>query len=676
MNFTLLKIAACFITGILLGSFVKFSFSILIITGVLLLLLFCFSYLRARKTFFPDPLFGLSGALLFVLLGMLNVSLHSPKHEPADYSHFSSATLATALVRERLKPTETNDRFIISVQRMDERKAAGKILLNVKRDSSSLLQPGELIAVPVFLINSLKPPLNPYTFNYKNYLEKLGIYGQLTCTYDNLEVLETKNFSLQSIAGKIRNHLVLKLKELHFSQDEFAVIQALLLGQRQEISPSLYTNYKNAGVIHILAISGLHVGILLLLLSWLLQPLEKIKYGQTAKALLVLLILWAFAIISGLSPSVVRAVTMFSFIALGLQLNRKTKLLNVLFISLLALLLINPNYLFQVGFQLSYAAVVAIALFQPLFLKLYYPPQKVLQYFWKLISVTLAAQLGVLPLSLYYFHQFPGLFFVSNLLILPFLGVILGMGLLVILMAILNWLPPFLSQVYGFLIHLLNEIVEKVAAQESFIFHSIYMSLAICFGLYLLMFTIFGLLSRRNFKNIVLFLVAIIGFEGILILDKMKRNQSEIVIFQKTAASLIAVKRSENLTLLESPLQDTLPAFIADYTLNFKMDSLSIQPMTNVILFDEKNVLIVDNTGVYDLPKYRPDILILTGSPKLNLTRLISKTKPQQILADGSNYKSYVNLWRQTCIKEKVPFHNTAEKGAFILKPKSSDFLH
>ncbi len=671
MNFTLVKIAVCFIAGILLGSLIEIPFTILSIIGSLLLLLFIFSYIRAIKLFFPDAIFGIVTAILWIFLGVLGITLHSPKNEPRDYSHYTSGNIITAVIAEKLKPINTAERFFISVKKKDTQRATGKILLIIKRNGNSQVQPGELIAFPAYLLADLKPPLNPYTFSYKNYLENLGVYHQISCDYNQLQILKSKDFSIQTIAAKIRNHLLFKLKQQEFSPDEFAVIQALLLGQRQEISSSVYTNYKNAGVIHILAISGLHVGILLLILSWLFKPIEKVKNGVLIKSLLVITFLWIFAIISGLSPSVVRAVTMFSFIALGMQLNRKTNLLNAVFISLLALLALNPKYLFQVGFQLSYAAVLAIATFQPLFLKIYYPANKLLQYFWKLLSVTLAAQIGVLPLSLYYFHQFPGLFFASNLLILPFLGIILGMGILVIVLALLNILPHFLAEAYGLLIHLMNEVVGKVAAQENFVLHKIYMPLLVCIGIYILIFLIYRTLLNRNYKSLILLLIAVIGFQGILIRDKIRRSQNEVVVFQKPATSIIGIKRNDNLTLLEKPLFDTLPGFVEDYFLNFKIDSYSIKPLSNVITIAEKNILIIDSNAVYHLPRFKTDVLIFTNSPKLNLDRLISEIKPQLILADGSNYKSYVNLWRQTCSTKKIPFHSTAEKGAFIIQKSS-----
>src|SRR5690606_24095560 len=248
------------------------------------------------------------------------------------------------------------------------------------------------------------------------------------------------------------------------------IINALLLGQRQDIPEEVYNNYTSAGAIHILAVSGLHVGIILLLINFILNPLENLKNGQFIKLILILLLLWSFAIIAGLSASVVRAVTMFSFVAYAMHIKRATNIYNILAISMFFLLLFKPSFLFDVGFQLSYIAVFAIVWIQPVLYKWWTPKLRPVNNLWQLFTVTIAAQIGVIPLSLYYFHQFPGLFFVSNLVIIPFLGIILGLGLLVIILALLNILPDLIADFYGSMISTMNNFIGWIARQEDFLF--------------------------------------------------------------------------------------------------------------------------------------------------------------------------------------------------------------
>ena len=248
---------------------------------------------------------------------------------------------------------------------MQTAKTRGAVLLNIQRDSLR----GQLAIDDQILVNAefkrVSPPLNPNQFNYKEYLAKQGIHHQLFIDSAAFLQLSNTTSSLVGISGKFRNKVQKSLLKYNFKRDELAVITALLLGQRQEISKELLTDYASAGAIHILAVSGLHVGIILLILSFLFKPLEKIKNGAYLKALCIVLLLWMFAFIAGLSASVVRAVTMFTFLAIGQSLRRKKVVEFSLISSMLFLLIVKPMFLFDVGFQLSYLAVFGIIWVQP-----------------------------------------------------------------------------------------------------------------------------------------------------------------------------------------------------------------------------------------------------------------------------------------------------------------------
>ncbi|HZJ35944.1 MAG TPA: ComEC/Rec2 family competence protein, partial [Gillisia sp.] len=427
-------------------------------------------------------------------------------------------------------------------------------------------------------------------------------------------------------------------------------------------------NYAAAGVIHILAVSGLHVGIILLLLNWVLKPVERLPKGKFIKTLLLLTLLWGFAILAGLSPSVVRAVSMFSFLAIGMQLNRRSSALSTLFISLLFLLLINPNFIFQVGFQLSYMAVFTIVLIQPFLFRLFTPKYKAIKYLWEIFTVTIVAQIGVLPLSLFYFHQFPGLFFISNLVILPFLGIILGLGILVMLLALTGLLPSILASFYGGMISSLNNFVAFVASKEDFIFQDIYFSVLLCVSAYLVILALILLLKNANIKNLSFFLLTLICVQVVLIYEKTSGEFEETVVFHKSRNTVIGVKKGQNLVLYHN--LDTIASaqtFIRDYKTNLKLRTLEESNLKNVFQLSGKLVLLIDSTGVYELPGFIPNLIILTNSPKVNLDRIIEKLNPEMIIADGSNYPSYILKWKATGLSKKIPFHATGEKGAFIL---------
>ena len=203
---------------------------------------------------------------------------------------------------------------------------------------------------------------------------------------------------------------------------------------------------------------------------------------------------------------------MFSFVAYAFYLNRPSNTYNILALSMFFILLVfNPLLLFDVGFQMSYAAVFAIVWIYPLLQKFWNPKKWLLKYVWQLLSVSIAAQIGVLPISLYYFHQFPGLFFISNLLIVPFLGLILGLGIVVIALILLNLAPNILIEIYDSLIGSMNTIIGWVAQQEAFIFKNIPFDTAQLMLSYCLIIALIWVLTKVTFKRTIVLLICLLG---------------------------------------------------------------------------------------------------------------------------------------------------------------------
>ena len=673
INSTLFRICISIIIGITLGFYWKLPVEGLFFPGIIIFALFVFAFFRGRRLLVPDIFYGLTSGLILAFLALLTVSIQLPENDPNHYSNILAAdsdspTVLTGEISEKLKPGLFQDRYILSVKSIDHRKAEGKILLNISKDSENQqFFPGDQLMIPA-AYSEINKPLNPYQFDYARYMRNLKVYGQINI--DRTKVLQIGNsgWGLTETAGNLREKIINELRKYNFNAEELAIIQALLLGQRQEISQETYNNYAAAGVIHILAVSGLHVGIILLLLNRLLQPIERIRFGKRGKTLLLILLLWGFALLAGMSPSVVRAVGMFSFIAIGMQLNRRSSVLNALFTSLIILLLINPYYLFQVGFQLSYLAVFSIVLIQPALESLYAPKFKVIKYFWSILTVTVAAQIGVLPVSLFYFHQFPGLFFISNLVILPFLGILLGVGILVMILAVFDVLPEIVAGFYGTMISWLNDFVALVASKEAFIFNEISFSITLLIAAYFLVLSLILLLKKFRFNNIFIFLTAIAILQIAFIHERSSEGTEEGIIFHKSRNTIIAFSENGKLKLhhnLDSSI-DSL-SLLKNYKTAKNFKSIESSELKNLYNFQQKKILVIDSSAVYTIPDYKPDVILLINSPKINLDRLLQLYDPKVIVADGSNFRSYIDRWEATVLKNKIPFHATGEKGAFIL---------
>ncbi|AZQ60282.1 ComEC family competence protein [Maribacter sp. MJ134] len=669
--FVPVKLALLLIIGILIGRY--FTFDISWTLGCTLALIITLSLYYTLTKQLTSTLFGSIAAATTIALGTLTYQQAQPINNSAHYSKaaFENNGPWQLKIKEVLKPSSFSQRYIATVNSLDRNLVSGKILLNKKMDTTALtLHVDDELWVYTRPI-AIGPPLNPHQFDYKRYLEHMGIYHQLNLNTTNYIKSKTHTSTVYGLAAKARLHIVEKLKEQNFGADELGVIQALLLGQRSDLSEETYDNYKKAGAVHILAVSGLHIGILLLLIQFLLSPLRTLPKGNIVILVLSVVLLWGFAFLAGLSASIIRACTMFSFIAYALSLNRPSNTSNILSLSLFFILLfINPNLLFHIGFQMSYAAVFAIVWIYPLLQKLWFPKHKIVRYFWQLLSVSLAAQLGVLPISLYYFHQFPGLFFISNLLIVPVLGAILAIGILVILLSLNNALPDWLVWLFNKLILWMNTVVDLVAQQEAFIFKSIpFDHIQLVIG-YIVILLMIGLLSKVTFKRLSFFLFGILGFQlWTMYADYNASKQKDILLLHQTRNTVLIQRNGRYLNVWS---KDSLKSknILTNFEVQERIYRTTHDTLRQAYLADNQSFLIIDSLGIFPAAKEK-NIILLTDSPKINLERLIRDTRPKLILVDGSNYKSYVARWKNTCKKAKLPFHYTGEMGAysFISEP-------
>lgn len=674
LNFVIIKLTFCLTAGILSAHYLKISFlnTVYLSTG-LLIVLWIANHLanrRLQKTIW----FGLITFISMFALGILTYTSHNQKNFPLHFGNNkhvikTSSNTITFIVKERLKSTKYHHKYIVDIVSINDQLLRGKVLLNIhKTDSTKLFMvDDELLVYSEF--QNIKNPLNPNQFNYKAYLEKQYIYDQLFTEQHLIFKINSKKKSVYGYADILRQTINERLNEYNFKPEEQAIINALILGQRQDMDRDMYTEYANAGAIHILAVSGLHVGIILMMLNVVLKPLNNIKRGNLIKILCILILLWSFAIIAGLSASVTRAVTMFSIIAIAMHLKRPTNIYNTLSISIFILLLVKPMFLFDVGFQMSYLAVFAIVSIQPLLYKLWSPKWKVVDYFWQIFTVTMAAQLGVLPISLFYFHQFPGLFFISNLAIIPFLGLILGFGIVVIIMALLNSLPNTVANIYGVLITSMNEVVSWVSKQEAFLIKDISFDLTHVLVTYILILAFFFFLRKINYQRIILLMFSILIIQSVMIYTKKRNNTEALIIFHKSRYSILGKKNNNHLTLWHNLDSSAVKneKMIRDYNVGNFITAVRYDSLDNVYKTRQKTLLIIDSLGVYNV-SFKPDYILLRHSPRINLKRLIDSLEPKVVIADGSNYKSYIQRWQATCKQEKLPFHQTGEKGAFIIK--------
>nr|WP_308992921.1 ComEC/Rec2 family competence protein [Mariniflexile sp. KMM 9835]MDQ8212483.1 ComEC/Rec2 family competence protein [Mariniflexile sp. KMM 9835] len=646
----------------------------MLLTGISLVFLTAF-YFVAKKQFIKTIWFGIFSFITMILVGILVTNFHNEKNHPKHYTYQlskekDSLKTITFKIREVLKPGVYHDKYIVDLLEIDNNKTSGRTLLNIQKDSITKLLDVDDIFISKTAFKDLTPPLNPHQFNYKTYLQKKYIYHQIFTLKASLFKVKSEKTTLFGVANNIRNYINKKLKNYRFKPDELAIINALLLGQRQDISEEVYTSYTNAGAIHILAISGLHIGIILLLLQFIFKPIERLKHGKLIKTLLLVTVLWSFALIAGLSASVTRAVTMFSIIAFAMNLKRPTNIFNTLALSMFVILLFKPLLLFDVGFQLSYLAVCAIVCLDPLLYKLWKTKYWLSDKLWHTLTVTISAQFGVIPLSLYYFHQFPSLFFLSNLVIIPLLGIILSYGIFLMILAITNILPQLVASIYGYIISLMNSFVGWISKQEPFLFKDIPFSLLYVFASYLFIITLTQFYIKRNYASLKLFLITILIGQCAIISTSYEKPKHEFIIFHKSRYSLLGNTNKNKITIASDldNITKIKNKIIKDYKTGNHIKTIEEDSLQSVYIINNKTLLVIDSLSIYKIKSFQPDYVLLRQSPQINLNRLIDSIKPKYLIADGSNYKSYIEHWETICKKRKIPFHQTGKKGAFIIE--------
>ena len=673
LQYPLTQITFLFVFGIVFNRYLNLEFNIGLLILVASFSLFLIAFLlnfRSKSNQFSKT-FTVFSLVMSFCLGNFTAIAHQATNDENHYFHSLTSIEEDVNIKlvlvERWKPTLKNNRFLAKIYTINDKPTSGKILINFRKESTSKeFSVGTKMGIHAKIL-SIQKTLNPDQFDYGSFLKNKSIYGQVYVNESSTIVFNTKEKNLYYYSAIFRNRVIENLKKSDFNQKELGVVQALILGQRQDLDPTILQDYQYAGAIHILSVSGLHVGFVLLFLNYLLNFLPNTNRFRIFKVVTIILVLWCFALVAGFSPSVVRSVTMFSFVAIGMFMKRKTYVFYTFYCSIFLILLFQPSFLFDVGFQLSYMAVFFILWLQPELVKLLNPKNKITNHLWQVFTITLTAQLGTMPLSLYYFHQFPGLFFITNLLIMFLMTVIMGVGLLFVLIAFFTKMPITMANVLEKLIWFLNLIIEKIASFESFIFKDISFNFWMMATCYLLVFAVGWFFIHRNFRTTAILLTAIFLFQiSCFSFDFSARNKEEWIVFQERNSSLFLERRGNEIVVFSNK----------DISGNRNLQSFNVangtlikglQNVPNLMYFGEKKILVLDSSSVFS-SLIKPNILVITQSPKINFERLLSDYKPEIVIVDASNYRNVVEHIQKICDKQKIPFHAVAEKGFYRIE--------
>jgi competence protein ComEC len=541
---------------------------------------------------------------------------------------------------------------------------------------------------------------NPKEFEYAKYLSNDRIYYSAYIKTGNYV---TGNFSgkywLKRIADRVQKLLTRRLVEYGFKGDELAVLSALTTGNRDLLTDDVVNNYAITGALHVLSVSGLHVGILYMLLGFLFGNRNNFLYFRIIRLIVIFVLIWFYAFITGLSSPVLRSSLMFSLFLIGKSFNRNANNYNILAASAFLLLCLNPLELFKVGFQFSYLAVFGILFFQPKIEILFLFKNGILDRVWQLIAVSLAAQLATLPVSLYYFHQFPTYFLLTNLIVIPVTWLIMMLSVLFYVSLPLNFLAIAVAFILNLLLKILNYAIVIISHWPASTISNIRFGTMHLVGwsLIILLITVY-LFYRR--KLLILYLSGILMMI-MMIVDLINYHKysgiREIVVYNLrdvTAISLIDGHQHIFLTsgLNKDEWQNEIK-FIKPFWISRQIIRgilwYPLEEVNNIKSISDDNYLLKCND--YGSLITFNDCQILYLNPKMNVEKGKNKFQTDSldliIINKESGYPRNVyknfmlpdkkviiqnltfrqkQMWMKYIIDNKSELHDTKEQGAFI----------
>jgi competence protein ComEC len=526
-NIPFLRLAVALAAGIIIG--VKYAVNEALGLAILTLILFLLVVINKKYKFEYSLYFGTGVQLFFIWLGILITQHYNEKPEFYDKGRF----VATILETPQEKPNSWKSVIQIkSVHYTDSVKHTNELVTAyfAKNEKVTKLKSGDIIQfriAPQLITNNN----NPYEFDYKKYLEQKRIYRQVYLTEENWTKTNNTKFSIVCQAERIRENLLEIYRNQRIDEIEFEILSALTLGYKRELDPETKRIFSSSGAMHVLAVSGLHVGIIFLAITLMFGFLRKFKSGRLLFIIVTISILWFYAIITGLSPSVMRASAMFSIFVIGQNLNRKPNIYNSLAASAFFLLLINPNNLFDTGFQLSYSAVFGIVFLQPKLEKIIFIKNRVFKYFWQLITVSIAAQIATFPITTYYFGQFPTYFWLANTFVIPAVMFLVPFGILLLFISKIHFLANILAIALNYTIKTIYYLLSTIEQLPYSVFEISVNSVQLIFIIIIVCAVLIFIMNYKTFYLHTTLVFTLLLSINALITEINRLNYNELIVY-------------------------------------------------------------------------------------------------------------------------------------------------
>lgn len=700
-NSPFIRIVIPFILGII--SFISlpqlFGYWLFILLSFLIISYFLLNSLKIfYRNFYVSKYLGILGLVILFFFGYVYTGLFQSEVEQT-FNNSSGLIMGRVI-----EPTQDKDKSIKVVVDIEAFKkgqewisSQGRAIIYVNsKKTNEKIEPGDKILFEPKL-QEISNPGNPHEFDYKKYLAFNLISHQAFIRSNEWVLIKSGNeFNLQKQANRLRSYILQLYEQSGLKGQELAVAAALSLGYKDDLDAEIKQSYSSSGAMHVLAVSGLHVGVIFLVFNYLLFFLNKNYKTRLIKGIIIILLLWLYAFLTGLSPSVMRATIMFTFVVLGQILSRHTNTYNTLAASAFLILLLNPFNLTNIGFQMSYIAVIGILFFYPLIHKMIYVKNKALDWIWSLIAVSIAAQLVTGPISLYYFHQFPNYFILTNIIVIPISTIIIYSIAVLLLFSWNIELLIYPGKFVSFITSWLNQSVQWIENLPGSVSSNINIDGFQTLFLYGLIFTLTFYLLKRNIHFLYTSLIFIILF---LINDIIKElnvtDRKQIYVYNikgYTAINLVdnnnnylfsdLEKSNKNYQFsmknnwvklgLESekliPLHKLNNQFIISNM--YYLDNTAIFFKDNFLAFYDRKIAWVNDTELMckndSCYKMNVDYVIVSKNPKVQISEILQNYNCKKIIIDSSNSKYKIDKWKAEASAMGIELFIVSEKGAFF----------
>lgn len=669
--------------------------------AVILLLLIGFIYADRYPGYHTSWLSGLMVAFVLFFAGTAVMGIYHDISERHSILSYDSGLFVLDITH----PPEITEKSVrayavlkISSVNGLEKREHRKVILNLTKDSSSIsLKPGCRIAAST-RIRAISPPSNPYEFDYKAYLAVRGIHHQTFLKPDQWKLIDySAKRSVSIFASTLQLHLLSKYQSLGLNNTLYSLLSAITLGYKNDLEAHTKQVFSQAGVMHVMALSGFNVAVIAFALNYLLFFLDRTRAGRIVKAFVVILTVWIFVFVTGLSPSVMRAAVMLSFVIGGKMLHRQVNTYNILFASAFLLLTLSPSLIYDVSFQLSFSAVLGILLFQPLISSIIKTKYFIINRLWQLFAVSCAAQLATLPLTLLYFHQFPLYFWLTNLYVVPLVSLIICIAGVFLLTSYVNPFMMLTGKLLSFLLVLLYKSVAFIEILPYALLENIHIS---GFQAFLLMITIIccGLIWMHRYASLLFAsLAAILLFQLTVLSHTLYvRHQQILLVADISRTSVISVISGRNAIIIGDSLSDLhdpgLKYALGNFWINhgvagrqYMYDQMPAGTTEKipipglaiagswlgnnlVIELGNRKILVLKDDACYryaSMHRFHVDCVVVSGAIFPNPHVLPEMLKTSLIVIDSSVPAQQMFQWKDYCSKAQISCWQVSRQGAF-----------